>query len=135
VAAKIDNLIRDIKALLPTPISEENVDADVRLIGGDPGEVVALVSEDEVIFSQFALEWDGPHTPVIRPLPIATIQWKNLLKPERQRFFTSLVELIVQRRRKLYRKCQYCKDLTPPEWLHNDQTCQGCAERHLGVVH
>lgn len=135
MATKIDNLIRDICTLFPEPVSEEAAGDGVRLIGGDPGEVVAFVNGDDVVFSQFALEWDGPHSPVIRPVPIATVCWVNLLKKERQRLFTSLVEMIVKRRRKLYRTCQYCEENTPPEWLHDDQTCQSCAERHLGIVH
>ncbi len=105
MTAKSDKVIRDIRSLFPEPVSEEVVDDGVRLIGGDPGEVVAIVSGNEVVFSQFALEWDSPHTPVIRPVPIVTVCWVNLLKQERQQFFKSMVKLIVERRRKLYRVC------------------------------
>lgn len=133
--AKADKLIQELTALLPSPVRDEQIEHGVRLIGGDPGEVVADVIGNDIHFSQFAVEWDGPHTPVVRPLPIATVQWKTLLKQERTKAFKLLVDLICKRRRKQYRVCQYCEQLTPPEWLHTDNACQGCAERHLGVVH
>ena len=38
-------------------------------------------------------------------------------------------------RRGSYRTCRFCRQATPPEWLHDEGTCQGCAEGRLGVVH
>jgi len=135
MATHADKLLRDLKALLPTLVAEEPCDDGVRLTAGDPCEIVVQISGNEVHFSQFALEWEGSHEAVIRPLPIATIHWRTLLKKERTQTFKLLVEMIVKRRRKLYRVCQYCERLVPPESLHGEKTCHGCAERHLGVVH
>jgi len=163
MATKLENLISDIKELLPHPVTDENLDLGVeqvdlgieelvnelcegnplfnkiphkgvRLIGGDPSEVVAFVTEEVINFSQFALVWTHPHIPTLKPIPIASIQWRNLRKPERQQIFTTLVETISKRRRKLYRICQYCERLMPPEWLFSDTICHSCAEKHLGVT-
>jgi len=34
-----------------------------------------------------------------------------------------------------YRICARCDETNPPEWMHDAQTCQRCAERDLGVVY
>ena len=31
--------------------------------------------------------------------------------------------------------CRYCRETFNPGWMHDADVCQGCAERHLGVVH
>ena len=46
-----------------------------------------------------------------------------------------LVQAAVVLRRAAFRRCRYCGQNTPPEWWHGEDACQGCAERHLGVVH
>lgn len=144
---KFEKLITEIKELLPSPVSEENTNIDAELIvedldegawliGGSPGEVAVFVSEEVVVFSQFAITWkNSPNVPTISPIPIASIHWKNLRKQERHQLFTALVEMIAKRRRKLYRACNYCKELVPPEWMHGDDICGSCAERHLGIIH
>ena len=34
-----------------------------------------------------------------------------------------------------FRTCTRCHELTNAGHMHDAQTCQSCAERHLGVVH
>ena len=34
-----------------------------------------------------------------------------------------------------FRDCSICGRHNPPEWMHTDEVCQGCAEREQGVVH
>lgn len=36
---------------------------------------------------------------------------------------------------RLFRQCTMCIELCNAGHMHSDDTCQGCAERHLGVVH
>ena len=43
------------------------------------------------------------------------------------------VTALVVKRRRSFRRCHYCWDLTPPEHRGSD-ACMGCMTRHLGVV-
>lgn len=43
------------------------------------------------------------------------------------------VQRLVARRRRSFRRCRYCWNLTPPEKRIGD-TCMGCAESYQGVV-
>jgi hypothetical protein len=42
-----------------------------------------------------------------------------------------------QARRRLLKKCKYCKQITPPEHgdgPHSDFGCHGCMTQHMGVI-
>jgi hypothetical protein len=39
------------------------------------------------------------------------------------------------RREAARRSCRYCGERFSPGHMHSEDVCQGCAERHLGVVH
>ena len=41
----------------------------------------------------------------------------------------------LKQRKKEFQKCNYCKRCIPPEYMHSDNVCQCCAEKHLSVVH
>lgn len=36
---------------------------------------------------------------------------------------------------RLFRTCQRCEEVSNAGHMHDQETCQSCAERHLGVVH
>lgn len=36
---------------------------------------------------------------------------------------------------RMFRRCLLCDEICNAGHMHSDDTCQGCAERHLGVVH
>jgi len=131
-----DYLLRELRELLPDPVSEETqLDGDVVLVGGDPGEVIVRISSGKVSIAVFSIQWEGPHTPVVRPKPIATLNWQRLPASTTMMAIHELVRAVVELRRSKYRTCGRCGETNPPECMRDDQTGQSCAERDLGVIH
>jgi hypothetical protein len=129
-------LLQEIQELLPDPVREETqLDGDVVLVGGDPGEVIVRISGSKFSIAVFTIRWDGPHTPVVRPKQLATLNWQRLPASTAMMTLHGLISAAVEIRRAKYRKCERCGETKPPEWMHDEQTCQSCAEKHLGVVH
>jgi len=73
--------------------------------------------------------WDGPHTPFTRWKPFRT--WKT--PPPEARL--ERAKASARKDPRFFRTCTRCHELTNAGHMHNDHTCQSCAERHLGVVH
>ena len=131
-----DDLLQEIQDLLPDPIREETqLDGDVVLVGGDPGEVIVRISGSKVSVAVFSVRWEGPHTPVVRPKQLATLNWQRLPASAAMMTLHELITAAVEIRRAKYRKCERCGETNPPEWMHGEDICQSCAEKHLGVVH
>ena len=127
------DLLEETGKLLPRPVRRDEYEGGVRLIGGDPGVVVAEFRGGKILLSQYDAIWEGPHTLTVRPIPLVTVQCDDMTGEERAEVVKSLIRLISKRRRKLYERCQDCNKLTAPEYQHGDDTCQGCAQRELGV--
>ncbi len=131
-----DSFLEEIKSLLPDPVQDDTqLDGDVVLVGGDPGEVVVRISGSKVSIAVFSVRWEGPHTPVVRPKQLATLNWKRLPASTMMVTLHGLVSAAVELRRAKYRKCDKCGETKPPEWMHGEDICQSCAEQHLGVVY
>jgi hypothetical protein len=131
-----DCLLREIRELLPDPVREETqLDGVLVMVGGDPGEAIVRISGRKVSIAVFSIRWDGPHTPLVQPKQLATLDWKHLPAYRMMMALHSLIESAIEIRRAKYRKCKRCGESKPPEWMHGPTLCQSCAERHLGVVH
>jgi len=131
-----ESLLDEIRNLLPEPIrTETQLDGDFVLVGGDPGEVIVRISGSKVSIAMYSVRWEGPHTPVTRPKQLATLNWKRLPASTTMMTLHGLVSAAIELRRTKYRKCEKCGETKPPEWMHDERTCQSCAEQHLGVVH
>lgn len=131
-----NTLLQAIRTRLPKPVREESQhDGSLVLVGGDPGEVVVRVQGSKVAVAVFAVVWNGPHTPVVCPQSIGSLNWKRIPADWLTRDLHSLIESARELRRAKFGTCERCGKTTPPEWMHDDKTCQSCAERHLGVVH
>lgn len=131
-----ESVIEEARRLLPEPVRDESqLDGTYVLVGGDPGEVVVSFKGSTVSVAIFSVRWEGPHTPVVCPQKIASLNWKRIPATRTMMSLHALIEAACEIRRSKYRKCKYCEQTNPPEWMHSDDVCQSCAERHLGVVH
>jgi len=126
-----------VRRLLPDPIREEATAQGTTLRAGDPALVAVNLTEEGVAVSVCGVRWDGPHTPVPDDFPLAQVAWSQLGGNEAEAVVA--VNLLIQAatviRRTAFRRCRYCQENKPPEWQHEDDVCQSCAEKHLGVVH
>jgi len=107
----------------------------LQFIGGDPGQVVVLLTDASVIVSSFAGGWETPFNFVVEPRRVGLVKWKRLPETPLLNAISALIKGAREARLSQFQTCQYCGKHTAPEWLHDDQVCQGCADRQLGVVH
>jgi len=121
-----------VRRALGHPLREEaGPDGTILLIAGVPGDVVAVVSESKVSILEFSQEWQGPYTLVENHIPVGDVHLSGLSGVDLKRLVTELVAVTRERRRGSFGKCEYCKKSVPPEFMHGDGVCQGCAERHF----
>lgn len=131
-----ESLLDEIRRLLPDPLREETqVDGSVVIVGGDPGEVIVRMTGSKISIAEFTVRWEGPHTPVVRPRQVATLNWQRLPASETMMLLHMLIEAARSTRRSKFRTCERCGETKPPEWMHGESICQSCAEQHLGVVY
>jgi hypothetical protein len=121
---------------LPQPVNQETgLDGATVLVGGDPGEVVVRLTRSSAAVSEFAVQWQGPYEPITRPILFGSIRWRNLDSIHALMILNALILSARESRRAKYRTCRFCETVKPPEWMHADDVCQPCAEKHLGIVY
>jgi hypothetical protein len=122
-------LIASLVHELPQPVKQETaLDGATLFVGGDPGEVVVRLTDAVLTVSEFAVEWPGPGTPATRPVELGRIHWQWLPGVEAMRVLLALIEAARQSRLLKYRRCSVCEQVKPPEWMHDGEVCQNCAE-------
>ena len=126
-----------LRRLLPDPVREGPSGDATTLVAGDPELVAVRFSDEAVAVSVCGLRWDGPHNPLADNRLLAELMWRDFGGDEAEALIAVhlLVQAAVVVRRAAFRRCRRCGENTPPEWWHGEDACQGCAERHLGVVH
>ena len=89
----------------------------IRLVNGATWLEVALV------------EWPHPHEPRLRWQQFHT--WPGV--PAAAKVET--VQRLALADPRFFRRCKRCGELCNRGHMHNQNTCQSCAERVLGVIH
>jgi hypothetical protein len=125
-----DLSIATFRAALPDPVDVSVDEEHTYLEAGSPGLVALRVSPHDIAVHVYSLEWTGPHTNV-RTHPLLA-QW-SLAEVTTRDVEVALREAL-RRRLAAFSICTLCHRAKPPEWS-NGETCDRCAERHLGVVH
>jgi hypothetical protein len=129
-------LLTELRELLPSPVREESEPhGSIVMEAGEPGEVIVRVNGDKVSFSVFSVRWDGPHTPVVYPEQVATLNWDRVPASSISITLRTLVRAVCDARKATFRQCEHCGKNNPPEWMHDNKTCQACASQHLSVVY
>jgi hypothetical protein len=132
---RYEQVMAFLAANLPARVEQQEEKDGLVFTAGDPPEVVVRLTQSHVIVSEYAAVWGTPFTLVARPRRVGVLNWKRL--PETA-FFNALSQLIRGAREvrlSRFRTCRHCGESSPPEWLHSDDVCHGCAERSLGFVH
>lgn len=135
VVEHYEQLLAFISTHMPTPFTQEDVDGVMIFTGGSPSEVIVRLTETAVFVEEYAVRWETPYTPVVRPRRVGTIKWRRLPESELMRIVGDLIKGTIATRRRRYRTCSFCGRSNPPEWMADNTTCQHCAEHELGVVH
>lgn len=75
------------------------------------------------------VRWTGPHSPEIRWMTFH--RWET--EPNSERLQKAREAALADQR--YFQYCARCRELKNAGHMHNDHTCQSCAERHLGIIH
>ena len=75
------------------------------------------------------IEWPGPHSPELRWKDYRT--WSKPPNPEQ---LTAARRLALQDTR-FFKVCRKCGERNNASHMHDTETCQACAERHLSVIY
>ena len=123
-------------AQLPDPVEQQQaLDGSIYFTGGDPGEVIVRLTTSNITVWEYAARWEGAHTLVPRPIRIGSVRWPRVPAQQAVAAVQALLDAARQSRRGKYATCSYCERITPPEHMHDDETCMSCASKHLGVVY
>ena len=133
---RYEQLIAFFGSNLPSPVErQEDVDGSIRFTGGDPPEVVVILTDSSVIVSQFSGVWESPFTFSAKPRRVGVIKWRRLPENALLGAIAALVKGAREARLASFETCQYCGQRTAPEWLHDEGVCQSCADQHSGAIH
>jgi len=133
---RFEQLIAFLGSNLPAPVDrQEDVDGSIRFTGGDPPEVIVVLTDSSVVVSQFAGVWESPFTFSARPRRVGVVKWRRLPENALLSAITALVKGAREARLASFETCQYCGQRTAPEWLHDEGVCQACADQHSGAIH
>lgn len=80
-------------------------------------------------FQVATVDWPHPATPALKWTTFRL--WKT--EPTDDRLQKARAAALTRPR--YFRTCSLCHKLTNAGHMHDDQTCQGCASRHLGIVY
>jgi hypothetical protein len=133
---RYEQLLAFLGSNLPTPVERhEEVDGSIRFTGGDPPEVVVVLTDSSVIVSQFSGVWESPFTFAAKPRRVGVVKWRRLPENALLSAIGALIKGAREARLASFETCQYCGRRTAPEWLHDEGVCQACADQHSGAIH
>ena len=133
---RYEQLLAFLGSHLPAPVDQQpDADDSIQFLGGDPPEVVVVVSTASVVVFEFAGTWESTLKFAARPRRVGLLKWRRLPENALWAALTALIKGAREARLARFQVCQYCERSTAPEWLHDERVCQSCAEQHSGVVH
>jgi hypothetical protein len=136
VPERFEQLLAYFGSQLPSPV-EQQVDAagSVQFIGGEPPEVIVVLTNSSVIVSEFSGVWETPFKFAAKPRRVGVLKWRRLPENALLDALSALIKGACEARLASFQICQYCDRKTAPEWLHDDNVCQACADTHSGAIH
>jgi hypothetical protein len=130
-----EQLLAFIATHMPTPFTQEEIDGSMVFTGGSPGEVIVRLSDTTVVVEEYAVRWETPERPVLRPRRVGLVRWQRLPETQLMTIVDELIKGTRESRRAKYLTCAFCGRTKPPEWMKDEVTCQSCAEHEMNVVH
>jgi hypothetical protein len=133
---RYEQLMAFLASQLPTPVEQREMEDDsIRFTGGDPPEVVAVLTQRNVSVYEFAGVWESPFAFTVKPRRVGVLKWRRLPENALLDALSALIKGAREARLASFQACQYCGRRTPPEWLHDEGVCQSCSDRHSGSLH
>jgi hypothetical protein len=136
VPERFEQLIAFLGSQLPAPVQQQpDDDGAIQFIGGEPPEVVALLTQSSLVVSEFTGVWETPFKFTARPRRVGIVKWRRLPENALLSAVSALIKGAREARLASFQICQYCERRTAPEWMHDEGVCQSCADQHSGAIH
>ena len=106
-----DDYARQLSALSGTGTviaARDRLIALLRELSIDPGELIVRVDRSKVSIALFRVCWEGPHTPVVRPMRLAILNWRRLPASRLMMTLHGLVFTAREVRTRTYHRCERC---------------------------
>lgn len=133
---RFEQLIAFLGSQLPAPVEQQPAgDGSIQFTGGDPPQVIALLTHHSVVVAEFAGIWDTPFKFSAKPRRVGIVKWRRLPENALLAALTALIKGAREARLASFQTCRYCSQRTAPEWLHDEGVCQSCADQHSGAIH
>jgi len=107
----------------------ELADGSMQFTGGDPPEVIVLLTETSVIVAEFAAVWESPYTLTAKPRRVGVLKWRRLPETALFNALGILIKGAREARLATFRACEECGRSTAPEWMTAKAMCHGCADQ------
>ncbi|HEX3702874.1 MAG TPA: hypothetical protein VHU82_06070 [Vicinamibacterales bacterium] len=136
VPERFEQLMAFLGSQLPGPVDQQaSADGSIQFVGGDPPEVVAVLTHASLTIAEFSGVWESPFKFTAKPRRVGLLKWRRLPENALLDALSALIKGAREARLASFQICQYCDRRTAPEWLHEDGVCQSCAELHNGAIH
>jgi hypothetical protein len=134
VMQNLEEWLAFITTHLTQPVSQDTApDGSTYFIGGEPGEVIVRLTRSTVTVWEYAVSLEMPHAPAVQPLRVGSVVWRRIPNASAISAVHSLIEAARVSRLSKFSVCSQCDRRTPPESMHDDDVCESCARRGLGV--
>jgi hypothetical protein len=136
VPERFEQLMAFLGSQLPGPVDQQaSADGSIQFVGGEPPEVVAVLTHTSLTVAEFSGVWETPFKFTAKPRRVGLLKWRRLPENALLDALSALIKGAREARLASFQICQYCERRTAPEWLHEDGVCQSCAELHSGAIH
>jgi hypothetical protein len=133
---RYEQLMAFLDSNLPPPVErQEAPDGSVQFTGGEPAQVVVTLTETAVCVAEFSGVWETPFRFSARPRRVGVIKWRRLPETALFNALSALIKGARDARQSRFQTCRYCGQRTAPEWMHDEDVCQVCADQHSGAIH
>src|ERR1700681_3463511 len=120
MSERYEQLLAFLGSQLPVPVHQHaEDDGDVRFVGGDPAEVVVVLTESSVVVSEFAGVWQTPFRFAEKPKPIGLLKWRRIPESALWTALSALIKGAREARLSRFQVCRYCDRNTAREYLND----------------
>jgi hypothetical protein len=133
---RYEQLIAFLNSQLPAPVEQQETEEGIlQFTGGDPPEVIAVLTHTGITVSEFAGVWESPFAFRVKPRRVGVLKWRRLPENALLAALSALIKGARESRLLSFQDCQYCGQRTAPEFLHDTGVCTACTDRHSGAIH
>ena len=135
VSERFEQLIAFVSSQLPKPVEEQHGgDGSILFTGGEPPEVIVYLTDQTVVVSEFAGEWEEDRFS-IAPHLVGELYWHALPETALMNALSALIKGAREARLSTYRICPECGESVSPEYFGAAGLCDRCADEPPGVIH